>query len=636
MRTRYILMLLLLPLLTLPASASVVPLVKVEIVNTSAPSYESLSILNPNNGNWIKMTGGDGVSIPAIDFVYSGINSTQYTRGSKIINITTNNISENQDYVVNYPFTTQPMYHPGDTVTAEILGENGLAGKTAYVYLIKTYPTQLKDALASAVDGDTQSLRNLLNNAKQNITVILNSTGDNSSISFGQLDPGDYAVVALLNASSEQNVTLISATVFQVLEHESTLSADTSITRSSVSDQKYLDGKFEIVGGSSNAKYTYVAVLMKKDTAFTLRLTSGGTKSTTNLTLKAGTASQEAMLVEGFKVAGVGLNSVNATTVEDWLNAFPSNAVTFSINRGATGTTYNLSILVQGLSDGDYYLYVAAWNASNSSQRVVAFNWTSVTITTVAPPPPPPSGGGGYIPLPPPAPTPTPTPVPEEGAYSTVVGVEKDKEVKIEIPPETAEKIDVVSLTIKAPESMNLKVEVRKLESPPAEVPEPPAKKVYRFVEITFRNNDTGEEVEPTGYIDFKVSKSWVAESGHDPEDIILMRYHNGWEELRTEMVGEDENYYYYRAETGGFSVFAIAVKEVAPSVTPTPTRTPEIVTPTPAVTPTAAKTETPGETPAPELTPTLEEQAAWWKNPLLWITIAVLIVLAVAYWRRS
>ncbi len=236
MRTKYLLLMLVPLLVILPASASAVTLVKVEIINTSAPSYESFAVLDPKNGNWIRMTGGNDVQIPSTDFVYNGINSTQYTRGSRIINITTYGISDNQDYTVNYPFATHSVYYSSDTVTAEIFGESGLAGKRAYVYLVKMYPTQLKDALASAVDGDTQPLRDLLSNAEQNITVTLNATGDNGPVSLGQLSPGDYVVVALLNASSEQNITLISVTAFEVLEHTSTLSVSTSVTRSSVDE----------------------------------------------------------------------------------------------------------------------------------------------------------------------------------------------------------------------------------------------------------------------------------------------------------------------------------------------------------------------------------------------------------------
>ncbi len=621
MRMKYIVILLAL-VLVIPVSAQ--PLVKVEIFNNSY--YESLTVLKPGkDGNWIKMIGGNEVPIPNIKFVYNGINRTQYTKGGKTIKIITNDIQRYQDYVVNYPFTMYSVYYQGDEVKAEILGTSDLAGKIAYVYLVRTSPTQLKNALASAVDGDTQPLRNLLNGAVREIPVTLDNNGD-ATVSFGKPSPGDYIIVALLNRSSEQNITLISATPLEVLEHKSSLNVDTTITRSSKDEIKYLEGKFEIIGGNPNAKYTYVAVLIRKDAVVTLKLTSGGTKATTNLTAKVGSASEGAKLVEAFKVAGVGLSKVNSTTVEDWLKAFPSDTVGFSVDRGVTGTTYNFKILLQGLSDGEYYLYVAAWNSSNSSQRVVAFNWASVKITTVTPTPAPApafvgggggGGGGGYAVAP-------ALPAPAMVTYSEALTIPANVEMKVELPPTKAEETGVVAVVIKVPERMMLDVQVSKLKSLPADVPKPPAKDVYEILDITFRKYRTNTEVEPAGYIEFKVSKSWITEKGYDPADVVLMKYENGWKELKTEMTGKDANYYYYKAETGSFSIFAIAVKATAPVVTPTPTPTP-----TPIVTPVTTPTVTPTPTPTPTPKP-------WWQIPGFEAALAIAALVIIALWRRK
>ncbi len=607
MRTKYLLILLLL-LLILPVSAE--PLVKVEIFNNTY--NESLTVLKPEN--WIKMTGGSDVPIPTMKFVYNGINSTQYTKGDKTVRITTNEIQRYEDYVVNYPFTKHPIYYEGDNVTAEIDGTKDIANETAYVYLVKTYPTQLKDALASAVDGDTQPLRDLLNGAVQNKTITLDTNGK-ATVSFDTLSPGDYVVVALLNSSSDKNVTFVSATVFEVLEHKSSLSVDSTIERSSKDEIKYLEGEFKILGGNDNAKYTYVAVLIRKDATVTFKLSSGGTKTTTNLTAKVGSASQEAELVKGFKIAGVGLKNVNATTIREWLNAFPSDTVGFSVDRGVTGTTYNFKILLKGMSDGEYYLYVAAWNTSNSSQRVVAFNWASVEIKTVTPPPPRHigGGGGGYVISPPPK---------AEVTYSEALTIPANVEMKIEVPSTKAKEIGVLSVVIKVPERMTLDVVVSKLKSLPTGVPKPPTKDVYGYIDITFRKFGTNIEVEPSGYVVFKVSKSWLAEKGYDPKNVVLMEYRNGWKELKTELTGEDENNYYYKSEIGSFSVFAIAVKAVAPAVTPTPT---------PTVTPVKTPIETPTAT-APPITPA---QKPWWQIPGFEAVIAVVALAIVTLWRR-
>ena len=371
--------LIFLVLIATATQVSADPLVKVEIHNLTY--YESFTILRPNGTqNWIKMSGGTNITVPSMRLIYHGINTTTYTKGDKMINITTYGINKDEDYIVNYPFATHPIYYQTDSVTAQILGANDLASRTAYVYLIKTYPTELKNALSSAVDGNTQPLRNLLNNAISNTTITLNSSGD-GAVSYGTLNPGDYVVVATLNSSTENNLTLISATAFEVLEHQSSLNAN-NISRSNVSDWVTLDGTFTISGGSSNSYYTYIAALINK-TAFSVNLTlnSGGTKATTNLT------ANNAVLVDSFKIGGVGLNKVNATTVCNWIkDAFLPNTVSLGKEEKKKGITYDFSLPVKDLPDGDYYLNIAAWNSSNSSQRVVAFSQVLITISTVPTP----------------------------------------------------------------------------------------------------------------------------------------------------------------------------------------------------------------------------------------------------------
>nr|WP_321497466.1 Ig-like domain-containing protein [uncultured Methanolobus sp.] len=68
--------------------------------------------------------------------------------------------------------------------------------------------------------------------------------------------------------------------------------------------------------------------------------------------------------------------------------------------------------------------------------------------------------------------------------------------------------------------------------------------------------------------INFKVEKEWVDENEIDPSTITLCRYSGGWNELPTELKGEDEEYYYFIATTPGFSPFAISSIDPALEVT--------------------------------------------------------------------
>ena len=85
-----------------------------------------------------------------------------------------------------------------------------------------------------------------------------------------------------------------------------------------------------------------------------------------------------------------------------------------------------------------------------------------------------------------------------------------------------------------------------------------PKGKLYKQMKI-FVGNERFEESIDQGYIEFRVPKSWMEENGIDPATITLNRYHgNAWNPLSTEMTGEDEEFYYFRADTPGFSLYAI------------------------------------------------------------------------------
>ncbi|MDY6773737.1 MAG: PGF-pre-PGF domain-containing protein, partial [Candidatus Nanohaloarchaea archaeon] len=51
-------------------------------------------------------------------------------------------------------------------------------------------------------------------------------------------------------------------------------------------------------------------------------------------------------------------------------------------------------------------------------------------------------------------------------------------------------------------------------------------------------------------------------ERGRNPGDVVLKRYNQQWMELPTEMTEELENSYRFRAESTGFSYYAIALRE--------------------------------------------------------------------------
>lgn len=61
--------------------------------------------------------------------------------------------------------------------------------------------------------------------------------------------------------------------------------------------------------------------------------------------------------------------------------------------------------------------------------------------------------------------------------------------------------------------------------------------------------------------VKFKVERSWTDSDARDPELIELYRYSDSsWNPLETDLIDEDDEYFYYEAETLGFSPFAILI----------------------------------------------------------------------------
>ncbi len=89
-----------------------------------------------------------------------------------------------------------------------------------------------------------------------------------------------------------------------------------------------------------------------------------------------------------------------------------------------------------------------------------------------------------------------------------------------------------------------------------------PKGKLYKQMKISVGNERFEENIDQ-GYIEFRVPKSWLEENGINPATVALNRYHGeAWNPLSTEITGEDEEFYYFRAETPGFSLYAITGEE--------------------------------------------------------------------------
>jgi PGF-pre-PGF domain-containing protein len=83
---------------------------------------------------------------------------------------------------------------------------------------------------------------------------------------------------------------------------------------------------------------------------------------------------------------------------------------------------------------------------------------------------------------------------------------------------------------------------------------------IYQYLRISPYNLNE-EDIEKV-IINFKVSNNWFDTNKTDRETVKLHRYINGWNEVSTKLVNSDSNYFYYEAESPGFSYFGINAKQ--------------------------------------------------------------------------
>ncbi len=110
----------------------------------------------------------------------------------------------------------------------------------------------------------------------------------------------------------------------------------------------------------------------------------------------------------------------------------------------------------------------------------------------------------------------------------------------------------------------NVVATVQVLNERPAGVTGEPTGRRYQTMSITVgREGTISKDNADDLTIRFKVSKEWIRQNGIDPATIRMTRYHDGtWNDLPTDSVDEDDEYYYFSALTPGFSVFEVVGDE--------------------------------------------------------------------------
>lgn len=337
--------------LVIPASASTLGVMRIDSENLTFINHSSAI-----DGNWIELLGGTNITIPELTLVYSGINNTTYTQDGKSISINSS-IEPYQDFIVKYPFNTHKIYLNNSTVSFTFHNSSDFT-QNVDVYLIKTSPTKLRDIANSVIHGNTTPLKDLLNNS---IKTPNKSPVELRNYALGNLPPGDYILLLMLNESNLNNLTFVAATAFEVLEYELNITASIS---------NFLDISVEL---NASGSYTYGAALIHNDSySCTLKLRSNGTKAGTNLTADG------VSLVEAFKIAGVGLQNINRNILREKVEQFlGANNGTILFKTAGNNTT--LSLNLEDLKIGKYILLAGAWS-SGPDERLVGFAQKEVEL----------------------------------------------------------------------------------------------------------------------------------------------------------------------------------------------------------------------------------------------------------------
>ena len=105
--------------------------------------------------------------------------------------------------------------------------------------------------------------------------------------------------------------------------------------------------------------------------------------------------------------------------------------------------------------------------------------------------------------------------------------------------------------------------------SVPAGTTAPADYKVFQYIDITPTNLVNTNLKDIT--IKFTVDKSWLTANNVQEANVALLHYDNGWVPLPTQVLASGSTSVTFSATTSGFSHFAVAGKQSAPSTAPAP-----------------------------------------------------------------
>lgn len=133
-------------------------------------------------------------------------------------------------------------------------------------------------------------------------------------------------------------------------------------------------------------------------------------------------------------------------------------------------------------------------------------------------------------------------------------------EVPVRIEFEKADMTEIAVGVVRDAE--DVRITLQQAIERPEDIAISPTDQVYRYFNLT---SNIGSSIDFV-HFEFRVERSWIVERNINELSVTLNRHADGiWEPSPTQKVGEDSAFFYYSAESPGFSVFAVTGEEKTP-----------------------------------------------------------------------
>ncbi len=232
-----------------------------------------------------------------------------------------------------------------------------------------------------------------------------------------------------------------------------------------------------------------------------------------------------------------GAQQLIASSLDQYGSVFAGATISWSSSNTAVATV-DSNGLVTAVAPGS-----ATLTATATSGAVSVIGTIIITVNApAAPPAPAPSGGGGG------------------GSSSGGGGFATTSKSINRVSLSSQDLWERVRINLKK-DATNPSVKIKTETAIP--VPAPSGQVYRQYLNIT-KDSFSDSDIE-NATIEFKVSKSWI--ELNKPAEIYLARYNNGWQKLRTELIGSTSEYNIYRAYTPGFSYFAVVGENEKPVI---------------------------------------------------------------------